>query len=1770
MAIATSLRASTALSTGLLALAVATADMARAQSVLPSGGQVVSGSAAIGPVSGNNLTITQSSSRAIVNWNSFSVGQTNSVTFQQPGSSSAILNRVTGAAPSSIAGTVSANGQVFLVNPNGIAITSTGNVRAGGGFIASTLDIRDEDFNAGSLSFSGNGASRGVTNDGSISVGDGGFVALLGGHVGNAGTISAPLGSVGLGSGEQATIDPRGDGFLQVALPTGATDASGKPLVDVSGNVRAAGGRIELKAATVRQAVRDAVNVSGTLSARTVGTRGGVIVLGGGEGGRVKVSGRVAATSRRQSGKGGAITVTGRDVKLTGTAQVDASGQTGGGTIRIGGGPRGSGPLQRAQSLTVDAGATIHADATVQGKGGDIALWSDGLTSVHGTFSAKGGVNGGDGGIIETSGKQINFTGIKVDAGATGGAAGTWLIDPTDLTIDAAAASTISTTLATTNVTLETFADGTTSGPGVTSPGLGDIIIGAPIGWSSPTTLTLNAYHGITVNAPITVSGGGTLAMNMASDPTYGYRLLSFGSGGRVDFTGGAGAGAALVVNAIPFTLIYDLAGLQGINSGLNGNYALASSLDAAGVTNWTPLGTDGTGTVLNGGNGFNGSFDGLGHTISNLSIDLTGIGSVGFFGLASANSAISNFGLIGGTIAGGRATGTLAGQAYGTVTGTFATSAVSGTSKVGGLIGYSEAVVDRAYASGTVTGVRDGINNGEIGGLIGANFGSLSNVHATGNVTSDTDYAGGLIGQNYGSVTNAYATGDVVATKALSAGYSSTGGLIGYNQYAALTNVHATGNVTATGDFVGGLIGYDYFGTTINAYSTGNVSAPRYAGGLIGVLDGGSVTRAYATGAVTGNSNLGGLIGAIEYSTGANVSNTYATGRITGSGSNRGGLVGYLRTGNTVSTSYWDRTTTNMTRAIGNLSSYAGVGQLIQTSSASNYAFKQSAYGNFNFSTNWFMIDGQTRPFLRSEYSTTITNLHQLQLVQMDLNADYKLAADIDATRASGAIAAGMWRSAGFVPIGTDGAGLILNGGNGFNGTFDGQGHMIANLKISRVSAQSTGLFGFAGSASMIRSVTLSGNGSVRGDRNTGALVGHLLGSVSNASSTIAVSSSDYHVGGLIGESSGSVVNSSAHGSVSGDGDVGGLVGENNGLVVSSFATGTVTASSGAAGGLVGDNNADIHSSYATGNISGRTEAGGLAGVNNGTIDTSYATGNVVGPSLNVGGLVGFNTGQIANASAHGSVQGNGETGGLVGENDGLIMSSFATGNVTASGAESGGLVGDNDGTITSSYATGNVSGTGAVGGLAGANSGAVNIAYATGDVVGTSQVGGLVGWNRAQISNGYATGAVRGTVEIGGLVGENDGSVNSTYATGTVTASGLEAGGLVGDNDGTISSSYATGNVFGTGDVGGLVGNSSGAINIAYATGNVTGTSADIGGLVGYNNGQVADAYATGGVAGPGSNMGGFVGVNLGTISESYATGAVTGASASTGGFAGANTGSITNSYFDIGRTGQTISAGGVGRTTAQMQGSSGFQMTFAGFDFANIWAPSGNGYDPQLYALTPVVWAQSPNVTRLYGDADPVVSATLIGGPGSYVFGPSGDVLAAQEARLPVNTSANVGTYQLFAPNVLSSLGVSYRVIANDTLTVVKRPVTIAVNPAVKIAGAPDPFTGYRVTAGTLAPGDDLANSLTRSPGETPGQYAFGVRRMDNYDITVSGELTILPPPDKASLQVTTGDGLSPAIQKLAPMECRSLQVLGALAHNRANGVEASNSSGCNNSD
>ncbi|WP_322416071.1 MBG domain-containing protein [Mesorhizobium huakuii] len=793
---------------------------ARAQE-LPSGGSVASGGVTISNPSSSQLSIKQSTSSAIVNWQSFSIGEGATVNIDQPTSSSTMLNRVTGGTKSTISGQLNANGQVFLVNPNGIAISKTGKVSAAG-FVASSLDISDEDFKAGKLTFQGKGASAAVSNEGSVSIGRGGYAALIGGSVDNAGSISVPLGKVGLGSGEKATLDLSGDGFLQVSVPTRADGSTA--LVSNSGLISADGGTVELKAAAVRDAARQAVNMSGVIEARTVSGQSGAIVLGGDEG-SVEITGTLDA-SAKAGGKGGKITVTGRKLKLK-AAKVDASGRDGGGTVRIGGDKQGSGTLQRATTTEIDAATTISADATGTGDGGTVIVWSDEQTKFAGKISARGGEDGGNGGFAEVSGKQrLDFTG-SVDLRARFGDTGDLLLDPYNVTISNGADSggftassndsvinvtTLQNQLALANVTISTGSGGSQAG---------DITIAAPIAWSA-NTLTLSAYHSIVFNAGATIGGVGGLSLVTNNGGTGG--VMSYALGAAVTFTGTPGA-QALSINGQSYTLIYDVNGLQAINSGLSGRYALAKNIDASATSSWNSglgfisLGTDGNSNVQNGANGFTGTFDGLGHAVDGLSVTQSAAQYVGLFGYVGVGGLVQNVGVTNAT--------------------------VRGFKTLGGIVGFNAGTVTQSYSTGQLFTTQYGSSSG---GLIGENDGALSDSFSTVVINArDTNTAGGAVGYNYfGTIDRVYAMGAVD----VGSGGAAVGGLVGSNygysfvgNGGRITDSYSTGAVSG-GWLVGAFIGnnlYDgtvtgaYDTSTSGPYNTSSTAKPAIGGGTTG-----------------------------------------------------------------------------------------------------------------------------------------------------------------------------------------------------------------------------------------------------------------------------------------------------------------------------------------------------------------------------------------------------------------------------------------------------------------------------------------------------------------------------------------------------------------------------------------------------------------------------------------------------------------------------------------------------------------------------------------------------------------------------------------------------------------------------------------------------------------------------------------------------------------------------------------------------------------------
>ncbi|MFA3916477.1 two-partner secretion domain-containing protein [Ruegeria hyattellae] len=820
---------------------------------LPTGGTVAAGNATIATPAPGQMTINQSSNAGIVNWNTFSVGQGGRVDITQPSAQSATLNRVTGNATSAIHGQINANGQVFVVNPNGIFIGPSGKINTSG-FVASTLDIRDDDFMAGRYRFEGNGASAGVENAGLIQSVPGGYAALIGGKVKNSGVIRVPLGKVGLGAGEQVTLDFTGDGFLQVAVPSNGDDTM-DALVENSGVIVANGGQVQLLAASARDAARQVVNMSGVIEARSVSGRNGAVVLGG-SGGSVRVSGRIdtsakvvlVETSPRPVARpvqGGDITITGEAVTLAG-ATLDASGAGAGdgGLIRVGGDFEGKGDLQRALTIFVDAATRFNADGGESGSGGRIAVWSDVFTDFNGTISARGGDLAGDGGFVEVSGKDdMRYRGLT-DTRAPNGATGMLLLDPGNITVgsnpgDTFDPATIEANLDSTGFTLDTSVDG--------SGAPGNITINESISWSSGTLFELIADNDIALNAAITTNTG-TLSLDAAgtittsADGAIDVNTFLLEAGDWVqngetlpgfdvtDFQLNPSDGSFLRVldgngsEADPY-LLTDVFGLQGMDSDSlhASHFRLANEIDATGTVNWG-FGEGGFSPIFS----FDGSLDGAGHGIDGLMVIDASQG--GLFENLNETARVFDLGVTNAEISGFEG-GVLATNNDGSIENVIVTGTVdSFDGLAGGMVSFNSGTITDSTADVSVSGsVGEGSEgDGAVGGLAGFNSGTITRSHAIGDVQG-TDFgsglavnAGGLVGVNSGTIQSSYATGDVSAAQQFSGGGTGNGGgLVGLNQ-SLIEHSYSNGAVSVT-DF-----------TTNNP------------GGLIGLTSGGTVTASF------------------------------------------------------------------------------------------------------------------------------------------------------------------------------------------------------------------------------------------------------------------------------------------------------------------------------------------------------------------------------------------------------------------------------------------------------------------------------------------------------------------------------------------------------------------------------------------------------------------------------------------------------------------------------------------------------------------------------------------------------------------------------------------------------------------------------------------------------------------------------------------------------------------------------------------------------------
>lgn len=359
----------------------------------PTGGNVTAGQIVIAQPDAATTRITQSSASGIIEWSDFSIAQGERVVFDQPSASAAVLNRVTGGAPSEIMGRLQANGRVFLINPQGILFGQSAKVDVGG-LVATTMDIADEDFLGGRYLFGGAGPGS-VVQQGRISAADGGFVVLGGQKVSNAGLIRARLGDVVLASGSAMTLSMDADGLVGFAVDGAALAADAG--VENLGSIVADGGQVALSARTARGLAAATVNHSGRISARSIEEHEGEIVLSAADGsiaigGVLDASGAsggsIAAQADGDIAFGADAVVTAHGSKVSGgEARFVAAGELDfarGASLDVAGAKRGG-----VAELSGHGGVLIHGDLEV-GHGGRFVLDPGGLVIGNGSSAAGG------------------------------------------------------------------------------------------------------------------------------------------------------------------------------------------------------------------------------------------------------------------------------------------------------------------------------------------------------------------------------------------------------------------------------------------------------------------------------------------------------------------------------------------------------------------------------------------------------------------------------------------------------------------------------------------------------------------------------------------------------------------------------------------------------------------------------------------------------------------------------------------------------------------------------------------------------------------------------------------------------------------------------------------------------------------------------------------------------------------------------------------------------------------------------------------------------------------------------------------------------------------------------------------------------------------------------------------------------------------------------------------------------------------------------------
>lgn len=978
---------------------------------LPQGGQVVLGAADISQ-NGNSLTVVQHGSRVALDWSDFSIATGERVAFNQPSPSAVALNRVTGNNPTAIFGQLTANGQIFLINANGILFAPGASVSTGG-LIASTLDLNTSDFASGKLHFAG--TTGRVTNQAQLAASASGFVALLGGQVSNQGLIKARLGSVALAAGSDMTLDFAGDGLLKLQVNQGAVNA----LAENRQSVSASGGEILLTAEAVDGVTRAVVNNTGILEAQTLDNRGGDIRLLADMSNGATTAGGKLDVSAPEGGDGGFIETSGAHVQIADEAQMD---------MRASSGRNGSWLIDPEDfTIAASGGDETGAHLTQVLSSGNISVVSSRGKSSPG---GKGDINIRDN-VSWSSNQLILQAQNNINVGAALKATGT--------------------------AVLVAYYGGVNGAkPGTPKAGTGLFVGLGPNGFSGSisvtgltTSVNINGSQYTVIDAlgaegsshagdlaALSVNPGGNYVLGADIDAT----ATSGWSGGLGWAPVGGLAGFSGVLDGFGHVINHlSIANGQANGTGLLTRVAASGSVRNLALANANVRGSGASGALagsnagslnndfssgtVQGGSGVGGLLgQNTGALLASYSaVTVTGAGDAG--GLVGDNSGTLQGDVAAGAVTGALAVGGLVGGnlSAGTIDTSRASGAVSGPS-AGGLVGGDAGTTRNAYYdSSTVaingkTGVltEGGISHSLYSDWVASSYAVLKpanyfSTSASGvfqlRTTQDLINLEGFAGAGFASskfqlasnidmsqvvgwslpqfqaaqldgngftlsnltinqpgVANVGMIGTLGKNSVLGnwrlvnasiTGGNQTGGLVGQN-LGTINSSLISGNVVG-GDGTGGMAGSNA-GTISGSYSLASVAGGSGVGGLVG-SNTGTVVNSYSSSVVSGVANVGGLVGASNAGT---LKMTYSTGAVSGSRAGIGGLVGSSQ-GDTVVASYW------ATDGSGQSASAAGSGlalqQMLQSSGFSGWDIDTVGGG----SNIWRQYSGNTLPLLKS-----------------------------------------------------------------------------------------------------------------------------------------------------------------------------------------------------------------------------------------------------------------------------------------------------------------------------------------------------------------------------------------------------------------------------------------------------------------------------------------------------------------------------------------------------------------------------------------------------------------------------------------------------------------------------------------------------------------------------------------------------------------------------------------------------------------------------------